>query len=126
MNYSTLNEQVRNSVRSNENEIPWLGLLIFRTFVIDLRNLTKNKLFICKEYHIQPSEIDKMQFWQYEWFTDEIKEISKEEEKRQKEQEKQQQSMQSSLNPSSMMRNVQSSMPNIAAPKMPTVNMPKL
>ena len=59
-------------------------MLIFRTFVIDLRNLTKNKLFICKEYHIQPSEIDKMQFWQYEWFTDEIKEITKEEEKRQK------------------------------------------
>ena len=96
-------------------------MLIFRTFVIDLRNLTKNKLFICKEYHIQPSEIDKMQFWQYEWFTDEIKEITKEEEKRQKEQEKQQQSMQSSFNPNTMMRNMQSSMP-----KMPSIQMPKI
>lgn len=121
MNYSTLNEQVRNSVKSNEQEIPWIGLLIFRTFVIDLRNLTKNKLFICKEYHIQPSEIDKMQFWQYEWFTDEIKEITKEEEKRQKEQEKQQQSMQSSFNPNTMMRNMQSSIP-----KMPSIQMPKI
>lgn len=120
VNYSILNEQERNSVRNNE-EIPWIGLLIFHTFVIDLRNLTKNKLFICREYHIQPSEIDKMQFWEYEWYTDEIKEISKNEEKKQKEQEKEQQSLKSSLNPNSMMKNISTSMPS-----MPKINMPKL
>ena len=120
MNYSISNEQENDSVRS-KYEAPWIGFTIIKAFIVNLRNLTKNKLFICKEYHIQPSEIDKMQFWQYEWFTDEIKEITKEEEKRQKEQEKQQQSMQSSFNPNTMMRNMQSSMP-----KMPSIQMPKI
>ena len=101
-------------------------MIVIKTFIINLRNLTKNKLFICKEYHIQPSEIDRMQFWEYEWYTDEIKEITKEQEKQQKQQEKEQNAMMGSMNPSSMMRNVQSSMPNIAASKMPTINMPKI
>lgn len=125
-NYSILNELERNSVKSKlEEQIPWLGFIVIKTFIINLRNLTKNKLFICKEYHIQPSEIDKMQFWEYEWYTDEIKEISKEQEKQQKEQDKQYADMRSSMNTSSMMRNAQQSMPNISAPKMPTINMPK-
>lgn len=135
-NYSTLNVQERNSVRSNfinndysageKQEIPWIGLLIFHTYVVDLRNLTKNKLFICKEYHIQPSEIDRMQFWQYEWYTDEIKEITKEQEKQQKAQEKEQKAMQSSMNPNSMMRNMQSSMPKMPSMSMPNFSMPKI
>ncbi len=117
------NEEERNSVKSNK-ESPWLGILIFHTFVIDLRNLTKNLLFICKEYHVQPSEIHKMQFWQYEWMTDEIKEITKEQEKQREQQEKEHASMKSSVNPGSMMRNMQSSM-NVSMPKMPTISMPK-
>ena len=125
MNYSISNEQENDSVRS-KIEAPWIGFTIIKAFIVNLRNLTKNKLFICKEYHIQPSEIDRMQFWEYEWYTDEIKEITKEQEKQQKQQEKEQNAMMGSMNPSSMMRNVQSSMPNIAAPKMPTVNMPKI
>ena len=55
---------------------------------IDVRNLVQNKFVICREYHIQPSEIDRMQYWEYEWYTDEIKEITKEQEKQQKQQEK--------------------------------------
>lgn len=124
MNYSISNEQENDSVRS-KYEAPWIGFTIIKAFIVNLRNLTKNKLFICKEYHIQPSEIDRMQFWEYEWYTDEIKEITKEQEKQQKQQEKEQNAMMGSMNPSSMMRSVQSSMPNISAPKMPTVNMPK-
>lgn len=124
-NYSTLNAQERNSVRSNQPEIPWLGSIVIKTFIVNLRNLTKNKLFICKEYHIQPSEIDRMQFWEYEWYTDEIKEISKEQEKQQKQQEKEHAALTSNMNPSSMMRSAQASMPNMSAPKMPTINMPK-
>lgn len=123
MNYSTYNEEERNLVKNNK-EAPWLGILIFHTFVIDLRNLTKNLLFICKEYHIQPSEIYKIQFWQYEWMTDEIKEITKEQEKNREQQEKEHASMRSSMDPGSMMRNMQSSM-NVSMPKMPTISMPK-
>ena len=101
-------------------------MIVIKTFIINLRNLTKNKLFICKEYHIQPSEIDRMQFWEYEWYTDEIKEISKAQEKEQKRQEKEYSSIQGSMNPSNMMRNVSQSMPSVSMPKMPTIQMPKL
>ena len=125
MNYSILNEQENDSVRS-KIEAPWIGFTIIKAFIVNLRNLTKNKLFICKEYHIQPSEIDKMQFWEYEWYTDEIKEITKAQEKEQKRQEKEQASLQSSMNPSNMMRNVSQSMPSVSMPKMPTIQMPKL
>lgn len=118
VNYSTLNVQENDSER-NKYEWPWLGFTIIKAFIVNLRNLTKNKLFICKEYHIQPSEIDRMQFWEYEWYTDEIKEISKEQEKQQKAQEQEYDSMRSGMNTSSMMRNAQQSM------KMPTINMPK-
>ena len=126
-NYSILNEKERNSVRNKlKEQIPWLGFIVIKTFIINLRNLTKNKLFICKEYHIQPSEIDKMQFWEYEWYTDEIKEISKAQEEEQKRQEKEYSSIQGSMNPSNMMRNVSQSMPSVSMPKMPTIQMPKL
>ena len=125
MNYSISNEQENDSVRS-KIEAPWIGFTIIKAFIVNLRNLTKNKLFICKEYHIQPSEIDRMQFWEYEWYTDEIKEITKEQEKEQKRQEKEHASLQSSMNPSNMMRNVSQSMPSVSMPKMPTIQMPKL
>lgn len=122
VNYSILNEQERNSVKShNEYDYPWIGLLIFHTFVIDLKNLVKNKLYICREYHIQPSEIDRMQYWEYEWLTDDIKEITKEQEKQQKEQQKESEALKSSFNPNNMMRNVSNSMPS-----MPKINLPKL
>ena len=125
MNYSISNEQENDSVRS-KIEAPRIGFTIIKAFIVNLRNLTKNKLFICKEYHIQPSEIDRMQFWEYEWYTDEIKEITKEQEKEQKRQEKEHASLQSSMNPSNMMRNVSQSMPSVSMPKMPTIQMPKL
>ena len=125
MNYSISNEQENDSVRS-KIEAPWIGFTIIKAFIVNLRNLTKNKLFICKEYHIQPSEIDRMQFWEYEWYTDEIKEISKAQEKEQKRQEKEYSSIQGSMNPSNMMRNVSQSMPSVSMPKMPTIQMPKL
>ena len=56
-------------------------------YSIDLRNLVKNKLYICKNYHIQPSEIDKMEYFNYEYMLEDIKEIQDEEQKRADEQE---------------------------------------
>ena len=49
MNYSISNEQENDSVRS-KYEAPWIGFTIIKAFIVNLRNLTKNKLFICKEY----------------------------------------------------------------------------
>lgn len=89
-------------------------------FRINIENLVKNKLYICKDYHIQPSEIDRMMFFDYETILEEINIIQKEQEKQNEEQEKQYSSMNKSYNPSSFMSKAQNSF------KMPTVQMPKI
>lgn len=89
-------------------------------FRIDLKNLVKNKLYICKEYHIQPSELDKLVYYEYEWILEEIKILQKEQEKQQEAQSKEYESMRKYSNPSSMMNNFK--MPNLS---MPQVHIPK-
>ena len=60
---------------------------LYSIWVINLRNLARNKLHICREWHIQPSEIDKLPYYQYEDYLELIQEHNKEEEKRRKEAE---------------------------------------
>ncbi len=80
--------------------------------------MVRNKLHICKEYHIQPSEIDKMAFFEYEWILEDIKHDVEEQEKRQKEQEKNQKAPNYKMpNYSQMMSSAQSSIPKISTPK---------
>lgn len=85
--------------------------------------MVRNKLRISKEWNIQPSEIDRLAFYEYEQILEEINIIQKEEEKRQKEENKQYNNM----NPKSMMSSMRNSMPsfNTNSFKMPTVSMPK-
>ena len=52
-------------------------------------NLVKNKLFISKEWHIQPSEVDRLQYFEYEMIIEEIDQNNKEQEKHYKEEQKQ-------------------------------------
>ncbi len=89
---------------------------IYSLYQVDIRNLVRNKLNICKEYHIQPSEIDRLQFYEYEYMLEEINKDIKEQEKRQKEQEKQQASMSSVPNYNQIMRGAQSSIPKFSMP----------
>ena len=92
---------------------------IYSLYQVDIRNLVRNKLNICKEYHIQPSEIDRLQFYEYEYMLEEIMKDIKEQEKRQKDQEKEQKkSMGSMPNYNQMMRSAQSSMPHFSMPKL--------
>ena len=56
---------------------------IFNMFKIDIVNLIKIKVSLAKEFHIQPSEIDKMVFWEYELFMKELNASVKEDNKRQ-------------------------------------------
>ena len=88
---------------------------------IDLENLVRNKLYICKEYHIQPSEIDRMMYFDYETMLEEIKQIQTNQEKENEKQQEQYDKMQSSMNPGSMMRNMQ-----IPKMQMPSFSMPKI
>lgn len=88
---------------------------------IDIKSLVRNELFICRDYHIQPSEIRRKPYYEYEMMLDEIKEVQKEQEENEKKRQKEQDEMRSKYNPSSMMRNMKSSMPS-----MPKIQMPKI
>ena len=97
-------------------------LLVYAPFRIDTEQMMKNFLYICKDYHIQPSEINQMPYYQYEIYLEEIKAIQKQQEKENEKQEKQQSQMMKGMNTNSMMNNINRNMPSINIPK---VNIPK-
>ena len=99
---------------------------IYMMFRINLRNLVKNKLFICKEYHLQPSEIDRLYYYEYEWILEEINILQKEQEKQNEAQQKEYDSMRGNMNMGQMMNNMKSSMPNLGSMKMPNMGQLKV
>ena len=82
---------------------------------IDVRNLVQNKFVICREYHIQPSEIDRMLMFEYEYLLEDIKKYNKQQEEQRKKDEESHQFRQPNMN--QMMSQAQSSMPKISIPK---------
>lgn len=52
---------------------------IFSLFRIDIINFISNKAALAKNFHIQPSEIDKMPMWEYELFMTNINNMVKQE-----------------------------------------------
>ena len=87
-----------------------MELALYSILTIDVRNLAKNKLHICKEFHYSPEYIDKMPFYEYEWLIEDINEYRKKEEEERKKQEKEQNSYKPPKMPS--------------APQLPTIRMP--
>lgn len=81
--------------------------------------MVKNKLLICKEFKIQPSEIDRLVFFEYEYMLEDIKEYQKEKQTQAEAQEKQQEMMQR------QMRNPMGGMKTPQMPAMPKFTMPK-
>lgn len=57
---------------------------IIKLFIIDLSKLAELKATLAKNFHIQPSEIDKMVYWEYELFLRSMNDQVKEENERQK------------------------------------------
>lgn len=57
---------------------------IFSLFKINVVNLIQIKASLAKNFHIQPSEIDKMSMWEYEIFIEEMNKQVKEENDKQK------------------------------------------
>jgi len=87
---------------------------------VNLRNLAKSKLFICKDWHIQPSEIDKLAYYEYEELIEDINEYNKEQEKRSKQEQEEYNSIKSSMpNVNNMQKNL---MGNMKLPKMSIPN----
>lgn len=106
---------------------------LYLMFRVNMENLVKNKLHICREWHIQPSEIDRLQYFEYEQMIDEIKSYNKEQEKQQQAQNKEYEQMRKSANQQQNLSNYK--MPQLpkfggtsSSPSMPTlpkVSLPK-
>ena len=88
---------------------------VYSIYKVSVVNSVRNSLFICREYHIQPSEILRMPYWIYEEYLANIKDIQKKEEKEQKDQDKRYNSMMPKM----------PSMPKMSAPPMPKISIPK-
>lgn len=79
---------LKSSVQDNEKPLrldqSYIEYDIFSLIRIDLVNLIRLKAQLAKEFHIQPSEIDRMQVWEYELFikllNDLVKEANEEQE----------------------------------------------
>lgn len=61
----------------------YMMFAIIKLFLIDVSNLIETKAALAKNFHIQPSELDVMPYWEYEMFRDSIQEQVKEENDRQ-------------------------------------------
>lgn len=74
---------------------------------LDIKNLVQNKAWLLKNYHLQPSEVDRMAVWEWLEFIDAINELNKQEKyEREKEEKKYNQ--------------------KFKTPKMPTPSIPKI
>ena len=62
----------------------YIETALFALFKINLVELIKIKVALAKQFHIQPSEIDKMQHWEYEIFIRQLNDLVKDENDRQK------------------------------------------
>lgn len=93
---------------------------IIALWMINIENLVTNKVQLAKNFHIQPSEIDKMSMWEYEMFMKILNKAVDEENKKQNDEMKKYDidSYRKMANPSNMNK-----MMNPQMPKMPS--MPK-
>ena len=98
--------------------------IIYGLYKINLENLIVNKIYLSKEYHIAPSEIERMTFLEYEILLEQVNIIAKKQEEEQKKQQEDMDSMRSSMNPNKMMSSMGQQMKNFNTPSMP--NMPKI
>lgn len=62
---------------------------IIKLFLIDISRLIELKATLSKNFHIQPSEIDRMPYWEYEFYLEALnKQVQEENEKQQAEMDK--------------------------------------
>lgn len=51
---------------------------IFKSFQVDLRAFYKNRVYVQHHLHIQPSEIDCLCYYEYQWMVKDLVEMLKE------------------------------------------------
>lgn len=98
-----------------------MEFVLYSLYQVDVRNLVKNKLIIARDYHIQPSEIDKLVFFEYEYILEDITKEQKEAEKKNKEEQKQYSGSGKVPNYNQISSSLSRSMPSL-----PKITIPKL
>lgn len=58
---------------------------IYSLWKVNIENLVVNKVHICRNFHIQPSEIERLAWWEYEYMLKEMNETSENENKQNEE-----------------------------------------
>lgn len=101
---------------------------IVKLFQIDILGLIKIKASLGKQFHIQPSEIDKMPFWEYEFYLEALNDmVTEENDAQQKEMDKYKiNEMMSNANPKNIgktMQQAQPKMPNFSNMSMPSMKL---
>lgn len=114
----------KDKYRLNPEQATYLELLIFACFRIDISDIISVKAQLSKAFSIQPSEIDKMPFWEFEIYVQELEKLVKEENKQNEDQmnksgAKDMMKMMKSGNMSKMSNNMIPKTPNMSMPKMP-------
>ena len=75
--YLNQNPTSKNS-EANKGSINYITCHLFS---IDLLNLIRTKAMLSKQFSMAPSEIDLMNYWEYEYFIQEINRLAEEENK---------------------------------------------
>jgi hypothetical protein len=85
-----------------------------------LKHILKNKLLLQKHFHLQEWSIDNWPFWMLEENIKLVNEIIEEEDSQRKKQEDDQGKSMPNMDPSSTMKNMSNSMPNMGNFSMPS------
>lgn len=88
---------------------------------MDVGNLIKNKASLLKNFHLPPSELDKMPMWEYELMMKELNGMIEEENKMQEDQMRE--SGMDPRNPGRSIRGFTKPMKSFQESKMPSFNM---
>ena len=116
--YSKLLQNTPSSVLDNIYKSS-LEYLVYNLFKINIINLIKTKVSLVKNFHLSPSEIDRMMMWEYEYFIDAVNDNIKEENARAEDEKGNFDT--SKYSPDRMMKSAQAKMPNISNMKMPSM-----
>jgi hypothetical protein len=107
-----------------------MELSIYLLFKVDIANLVANKVVICKNFNIQPSELERMPFWEYELTFKECEKLAEEEKRRNEEANNDQDSRGYQRQARDMMGKYGKNVPKPAAmpsmPIMPSFRIPKI
>jgi hypothetical protein len=91
-----------------------------------LENWFEAEFILLKVLKLQPSELDKLEFYRAEILMENLKQFNEEEEGGRKKEQEQQEMPNTSSDAERMMRNAQKSMSAIQTPSMPNFKMPNL